>query len=72
MPPTRQLRGATSMLAYLVLLRVEIARFTLDTRRYKTRLCCSDPRLTAERRYLLRCPVQSGPSSNTTFRIWYR
>ena len=27
-PPTRQLRGATSTLAYLVLLRVEIARFT--------------------------------------------
>jgi len=27
-PPTRQLRGATSTLAYLVLLRAEIARFT--------------------------------------------
>jgi hypothetical protein len=26
--PTRQLCGATSTLAYLVLLRVEIARFT--------------------------------------------
>jgi len=28
LPPTRQLRGAASTLAYLVLLRVEIARFT--------------------------------------------
>ncbi len=32
MLPTRQLRGTTSMLAYLALLRVEIARFTLMTR----------------------------------------
>jgi len=30
--PTRQLRGTTSTLAYLVLLRVEIARFTLGAR----------------------------------------
>ena len=28
MPPTRQLSGTTSKLAYLVLLRAEIARFT--------------------------------------------
>jgi len=28
MPPTRQLCGTTSTLAYLVLLRAEIARFT--------------------------------------------
>jgi len=28
MPPTRQLSGTTSILAYLVLLRAEIARFT--------------------------------------------
>ena len=32
-----------------------------------TRLCCSDPHLTVERCYLLRCPVQSGRSSSATF-----
>lgn len=42
MLPTRQLRGTTSTLAYLVLLRVEIARFT---RTESARLCCSDPHL---------------------------
>src|SRR5690606_26953822 len=62
-------------LAYLVLLRVEIARFT---RTEAARLCCSDPHLRAfgasssslsvERCYLLRCPVQSGRSSSTPFR----
>jgi hypothetical protein len=44
MLPTRQLRGTTSTLAYLVLLRVEIARFT---RTESARLCCSDPHLRA-------------------------
>jgi len=53
------------MLAYLVLLRVEIARFT---RTKAARLCCSDPHLTVERYYLLRCPVQSGRSSSASFR----
>jgi hypothetical protein len=38
MPPTRQLSGTTSILAYLVLLRAEIARFT---RTESARLCCS-------------------------------
>jgi len=50
-PPTRQLRGATSTLAYLVLLRVEIARFTRRAHlsmRPSTRLCCSDPHLTVD------------------------
>ncbi len=56
---------AKSTCAYLVLLRVEIARFTQTE---LARLCCSDPHLTVERRYLLRCPVQSGPSSSATFR----
>src|SRR6476660_9714443 len=68
MLPTRQLCGTTSTLAYLVLLRVEIARFTrpgVDPR--PTRLCCSDPHLTVERCYLLRCPVQSGRSSSAWF-----
>jgi hypothetical protein len=51
--------------AYLVLLRVEIARFT---RTQSARLCCSDPHLTVERCYLLRCPVQSGRSSSASFR----
>ena len=32
-----------------------------------TRLCCSDPHLTVERCYLLRCPVQSGRSSSAGF-----
>jgi len=32
-----------------------------------TRLCCSDPHLTVERCYLLRCPVQSGRSSSAVF-----
>ena len=53
------------MLAYLVLLRVEIARFT---RTKSARLCCSDPHLTVERCYLLRCPTQSGRSSSAPFR----
>jgi hypothetical protein len=52
-------------LAYLVLLRAEIARFT---RTESARLCCSDPHLTVERYYLLRCPVQSGRSSSASFR----
>jgi hypothetical protein len=47
MPPTRQLSGTTSILAYLVLLRAEIARFT---RTESARLCCSDPHLTVESR----------------------
>src|SRR6476661_3287355 len=64
MLPTRQLCGATSTLAYLVLLRVEIARFT---RTEPARLCCSDPHLAVERCYLLRCPVQSGRSSSAWF-----
>jgi len=51
MLPTRQLRGPRSWrcgepprfaLAYLVLLRVEIARFT---RTKSARLCCSNPHL---------------------------
>lgn len=62
--PTRQLRGATSSLAYLALLRAEIARFT---RTEPARLCCSDPHLAVERCYLLRCPVQSGRSSDAVF-----
>ncbi len=33
--------------------------------RRPTRLCCSNPRLTAERRYLLRCPAESGLSSRS-------
>ncbi len=57
------------MLAYLVLLRVEIARFT---RTKSARLCCSDPHLTVERCYLLRCPVQSGRSSSARFPIWHQ
>jgi len=65
MLPTRQLRGTTSTLAYLALLRVEIARFT---RTQSARLCCSDPHLTVERGYLLRCPAQSGRSSSAPFR----
>ena len=64
MLPTRQLCGTTSTLAYLVLLRAEIARFT---RTEAARLCCSDPHLTVERCYLLRCPVQSGRSSSARF-----
>jgi len=55
--------------AYLVLLRVEIARFT---RTQAARLCCSDPHLTVERRYLLRCPVQSGRSSSAPFRVLHQ
>jgi hypothetical protein len=48
--PTRQLCGATSTLAYLVLLRVEIARFTQDKFPVLTRLCCSNPHLTMDSR----------------------
>ena len=65
-------------MAYLVLLRAEIARFThlgprtadlrLRCGPKVTRLCCSDPHLTVERYYLLRCPVQSGRSSSASFR----
>jgi hypothetical protein len=58
-----------STCAYLVLLRVEIARFTrTDPKASPTRLCCSDPHLAVERCYLLRYPVQSGPSSSAPFR----
>ena len=74
-PPTQR---TASMLAYLVLLRVEIARFThlgactgglrLRCGLQVTRLCCSDPHLTVERCYLLRCPSQSGRSSSAPFR----
>ena len=81
MLPTRQLRGATSTLAYLVLLRVEIARFT------PAGLPCGTPTglvsvaliltlgscdLSVERCYLLRCPVQSGRSSSAPFRVLLR
>ena len=55
--------------AYLVLLRVEIARFT---RTQAARLCCSDPHLTVERHCLLRCPVQSGRSSSAPFRVLHQ
>ena len=71
--------GAPSTCAYLVLLRVEIARFT---RTESARLCCSDPHLRAlwanprglsvERCYLLRCPVQSGRSSSAPFRALHQ
>jgi len=61
-------RAEAPLPAYLALLRAEIARFTLETHGFKTRLCCSDPRLTAERCYLLRCPVQSGRSSSAALR----
>lgn len=46
-----------------MLLPVEIARFT---RTEPARLCCSDPHLAAGRRYLLRCPAESGLSSCKT------
>jgi hypothetical protein len=36
--------------------------------RIRTRLCCSDPHLAVDSRWLLRCPVQSGPSSSAPFR----
>src|SRR5262245_19165509 len=75
MLPTRQLRGTTSTLAYLVLLHVEIARFTPPTplaRRRRTRLCCSDPHLAVDRCCLLRCPVQSGRSSSAAFRLLHQ
>ncbi len=60
--PLTLLLGAVSGLAptrstYLVLLRVEIARFTrILASQNATRLCCSNPHLTVERCYLLRCP----------------
>ena len=60
-PPSQR---TASTMAYLVLLRAEIARFT---RTQSARLCCSDPHLAVERCYLLRCPVQSGRSSSATF-----
>lgn len=64
-PPTRNhLPGRNQAVAYLVLLPVEIARFT---RTESARLCCSDPRLAAGRRYLLRCPAQSGLSSRDKY-----
>jgi|UPI0001124286 hypothetical protein len=46
MLPTRTLSGTRSTCAYLVLLRVEIARFT---RTQSARLCCSNPHLGALR-----------------------
>lgn len=60
-PPAER---AASSLAYLALLRAEIARFT---RTEPARFCCSDPHLAVERCYLLRCPVQSGRSSDAVF-----
>ena len=56
-----QPRRAGSTAAYLVLLRVEIARFT---RTESARLCCSDPHLTVDRCYLLRRSLESGRSSD--------
>jgi hypothetical protein len=35
----------------------------------QTRLCCSDPRLTPEGCYPLRCSMQSGPSSRAPFQL---
>ena len=62
-----------STCAYLVLLRAEIARFTRsDPKALPTRLCCSDPHLAVERCYLLRYPVQSGPSSSAPFRALHQ
>lgn len=58
-------RRTGSSTTYLMLLRVEIARFT---RIESTRLCCSNPHLTADRCYLLRCPMESGLSSEKTLR----
>ena len=46
-----------------MLLPVEIARFT---RTEPARLCCSNPRLAADRCYLLRRPAESGLSSDRT------
>lgn len=53
-------RRTGSSTTYLMLLRVEIARFT---RIKSTRLCCSNPHLTVDRCYLLRRPMESGLSS---------
>jgi hypothetical protein len=62
MPPTRQPSAeprdqevaayrSLRALAYLVLLRAEIARFTrIGVAPSPTRLCCSDPHLTVESR----------------------
>src|SRR3954466_340624 len=65
-----QTRWAPSSSAYLVLLRVEIGRFTpgggsgiQPPPASRTRLCSSDPRLTADGGYPLRCPVESRLSS---------
>ena len=68
-PPTRRLRGTTSSPAYLVLLQVEIARFTQTE---LARLCCSDPHLTVDGCYPLPCPVESGLSSirERTATVW--
>ena len=55
--------GHTSTPAYLVLLQVEIARFTQTE---LARLCCSDPHLAVDGGYPLPCPVESGLSSTKT------
>lgn len=56
--------GHTSTPAYLVLLQVEIARFTHTfLAEGVTRLCCSNPHLTVDGCYPLPCPVESGLSS---------
>lgn len=52
------------MPAYLVLLRVEIARFTRTHPRARTtRLCSSNPHLAVDGRYPLPCSMESGLSS---------
>ena len=55
--------GHTSTPAYLVLLQVEIARFTQTE---LARLCCSNPHLAVDGGYPLPCPVESGLSSTKT------
>ena len=62
--------GHTSTPAYLVLLQVEIARFTQTE---LARLCCSDPHLAVDGGYPLPCPVESGLSStkkNFAATVW--
>ncbi len=52
------------MPAYLVLLRVEIARFTRTHLAMRaTRLCSSNPHLAVDGRYPLPCSMESGLSS---------
>ena len=66
--------GHTSTPAYLVLLQVEIARFTRSASLSlaasvlspTTRLCGSDPHLAVDGGYPLPCPVESGLSSTKT------